>query len=47
MTINGLSADHDQAWFAALKEFQQESKFNRVFSSSLFWVVTRSNECFY
>ena len=27
--------------------FQQEAKFDRVFSNSFFWVVTRSNDCFY
>jgi alkylhydroperoxidase family enzyme len=36
-----------QAWFAGLREFQQEAKLNRVFASSLFWVVTRANDCFY
>jgi alkylhydroperoxidase family enzyme len=48
MTVNmGYQPQMTQAWFAALGEFQQEAKFNRVFSSSLFWVVTRSNDCFY
>lgn len=36
-----------QAWFNCLREFQQEAKMNRVFSASLFWVVTRANDCFY
>ncbi len=36
-----------QAWFGCLREFQQEAKLNRLFASSLFWVVTRSNDCFY
>jgi alkylhydroperoxidase family enzyme len=48
MTINvGYQPTMTQAWFATFREFQQEAKLNRVFSSSLFWVVTRSNECFY
>lgn len=36
-----------QAWFGCLREFQQEARLNRVFASTLFWVVTRSNDCFY
>jgi len=36
-----------KAWFDCMRTFQQEAKFDRVFSNSVFWVVTRSNECFY
>lgn len=36
-----------QAWFACLREYQQEARLDRVFASSLFWVVTRANDCFY
>jgi alkylhydroperoxidase family enzyme len=36
-----------QSWFVCLREFQQEAKLNRVFGASLFWVVTRANDCFY
>jgi hypothetical protein len=36
-----------KAWFDCLRTFQEEAKLDRVFSNSLFWVVTRSNECFY
>ena len=36
-----------QAWFAGLREFQQEARLNRLFASSLFWIVTRTNDCFY
>ena len=35
------------AWFDCLRAFQSEASFDRVFSNSVFWVVTRSNECFY
>jgi hypothetical protein len=35
------------AWFDCMAVFQRESKLDRVFSNSFFWVVTRSNECFY
>jgi alkylhydroperoxidase family enzyme len=36
-----------QSWFLCLREFQQEARLNRLFASSLFWVVTRTNDCFY
>lgn len=35
------------AWFVCLRAFQAEAKLDRVAGNSLFWVVTRSNECFY
>ena len=37
----------DGFWFDTMGAFQQEAKFDRVFSNSFFWVVTRSNDCFY
>jgi hypothetical protein len=36
-----------QTWFDTMGTFQQEAKFDRVFANSMFWVITRSNECFY
>ncbi len=36
-----------QEWFALMRTFRRESNLDRVFSNSLFWVVTRGNECFY
>lgn len=36
-----------KAWFDTMGVFQEEAKFDRVFSNSFFWVVTRSNDCFY
>ncbi|MCR9295850.1 MAG: hypothetical protein NXI32_24290 [bacterium] len=36
-----------QSWFDMLQTFYQEAQMDRVFSNSVFWVVTRSNECFY
>lgn len=36
-----------QAWFTCLGIFNRESSLDPIFSNSLFWVVTRSNECFY
>jgi hypothetical protein len=36
-----------KAWFDTMGTFQSEAKFDRVFSNSYFWVITRSNDCFY
>jgi alkylhydroperoxidase family enzyme len=36
-----------KAWFDTMRTFRQESGLDRVFGNSVFWVVTRSNECFY
>jgi alkylhydroperoxidase family enzyme len=36
-----------KAWFDCMGTFRQESKMDRVFNNSVFWVITRSNECFY
>jgi alkylhydroperoxidase family enzyme len=36
-----------KTWFDTMAAFQQESKLDKVFSNSYFWVITRSNECFY
>lgn len=36
-----------RAWFDCMNSFGQEAKLDRVFSNSVFWVITRSNECFY
>lgn len=34
-------------WFRLMQVFREESMLDRVFANSVFWVVTRSNECFY
>jgi alkylhydroperoxidase family enzyme len=36
-----------KAWFDCMGTFQQEAKLNPVFSNSVFWVITRSSDCFY
>lgn len=36
-----------RAWFDTMRTFQQEARLDRVFSNSLFWVITRTNDCFY
>jgi hypothetical protein len=43
----GYQPEMTMAWFAAFRAFQQEGRSNSVYSSSLFWVVTRTNDCFY
>jgi alkylhydroperoxidase family enzyme len=35
------------AWSAGLRAFRSESDLDRVFHESMFWVVTRSLQCFY
>jgi hypothetical protein len=35
------------AWGACMRAFAQEARQDRVFEESLFWVVTRSLNCFY
>jgi alkylhydroperoxidase family enzyme len=36
-----------QSWFETMGTFQKEAQLDPVFSNSMFWVITRSNECFY
>jgi len=36
-----------RAWFRCMNTFYREAELDRVFANSMFWVVTRSNECFY
>jgi hypothetical protein len=36
-----------KAWFDTGRAFQDDASMDRVFGNSLFWVVTRTNECFY
>jgi alkylhydroperoxidase family enzyme len=36
-----------RAWFDCMAAFGQEAKIDRVFGGTLFWVVTRTTECFY
>lgn len=43
----GYQPQMTRAWFAALYAFYDEAKPNRVFTNSMFWVVTRTNDCFY
>ncbi len=36
-----------QAWFAAMRAWKAEAGLDAVFDNSVFWVVTRTNDCFY
>jgi hypothetical protein len=44
---SGYQPEMPRVWFAAMRTFYEEAKFDRVFSNSVFWVVTRTNDCFY
>jgi alkylhydroperoxidase family enzyme len=43
----GFQPELTDAWFACAAAFRQEAKLDRVFEQSIFWVVTRSLQCFY
>ncbi|PWT88429.1 MAG: hypothetical protein C5B56_08755 [Proteobacteria bacterium] len=43
----GYQPELTDAWFACAMAFRQESKLDRIFEQSIFWVVTRSLQCFY
>ncbi len=36
-----------QSWFETMQIFQQEADLDKVFRNSMFWIITRSNQCFY
>ena len=43
----GYQPELTRAWFAPRYAFYEEAKVDRVFTNSMFWVVTRTNDCFY
>jgi hypothetical protein len=43
----GYQPELARGWSACTRAFGQEAKQDRVFEESLFWVVTRSLQCFY
>lgn len=43
----GYQPELTRAWFVPLYAFYDEAKVDRVFTNSMFWVVTRTNDCFY
>jgi alkylhydroperoxidase family enzyme len=36
-----------KTWFDCMRTFHGEARLDRVFGNTMFWVITRSNECFY
>lgn len=43
----GFQPELTDAWFACGAAFRQEAKLDRVFEQGVFWMVTRSLQCFY
>lgn len=43
----GYQPELTRSWFAARALYLEEAKVDRVFTNSMFWVVTRTNNCFY
>ena len=43
----GFQPELAAAWSACTRAFREESKQDRVFEESLFWIVTRTIDCFY
>lgn len=43
----GYQPELTQGWFTLMDAFRSEAQLDRVFSNTMFWVVTRNNECFY
>ena len=43
----GYQPELARGWGACTRAFAEESKQDRVFEESLFWVVTRTLNCFY
>lgn len=35
------------AWFQTMGAFESEAKLDEVFANTVFWVITRTNDCFY
>jgi alkylhydroperoxidase family enzyme len=48
MTVSmGYQPEMTKVWFDALTAFRTDTTIDRVFANSMFWVITRTNECFY
>jgi hypothetical protein len=43
----GYQPELAKGWSACTRAFGEESKQDRVFEESVFWVITRSIDCFY
>ena len=44
---SGYEPTLTRAWMECMGRYQQEARLPRLVSSSLFWVITRSLQCFY
>lgn len=47
LLVSGRQPKLGTSWIKCLRVFEEETKQDRVFEESLFWVVTRSLRCFY
>jgi hypothetical protein len=47
LVCQGYQPELAQGWSACTKAFRAEAAMDRVFEESLFWVVTRTLQCFY
>jgi hypothetical protein len=43
----GYQPELTRGWITALHTFYREAKVDPIVENSVFWVVTRSNDCFY
>ena len=43
----GYSPELTRAWYQTMDTFGREANLDEVFAESVFWVVTRTNDCFY
>ena len=43
----GYSPEMTRAWFQTMEAFSREANLDEVLAESIFWVVTRTNDCFY
>jgi alkylhydroperoxidase family enzyme len=44
---SGYQPEMPRVWFTALYQYYDEATVDRLFTNSVFWVVTRTNDCFY
>ena len=47
LTCIGYQPELAMAWGACMRAFAEDAKQDRVFEESLFWVITRTLQCFY
>jgi hypothetical protein len=47
LVCTGYQPQLASAWSNCTRNFGEEARQDRVFEESLFWVVTRSLQCFY